>query len=136
MEQRQRRLGLLSPTAQRLTQIIQRGLPVRSGAKGQRAGGANALVPVIGQNQGRIVRHSVDVSRRRLLIIVGRTQMRRRGCSAQSSRVPEGRITIEEGGHFFIAEVKRAVRRNSIRTQQDQLARVHVLDLAKRRRKI
>src|SRR5579871_4033697 len=136
IEQRLRWLATLSPAAQRLTQVFEGGLAIRGGAKGERSGGANALIPVIGQDQRRIVRYGVNVSGHRLLVVVRRPQPRRCGGTDESGRVPKGGVAVEESGHFLIAQVKRVVRRNSIRTQKDQLACAHALGLAKRQDKI
>ncbi len=119
VEQRQRRRGVIAPSAQRLAQIGQGGLAFLGGTKRQGAGGANALVPVVGQHQRRIVRHAVKVSGRGLLVVVRRAEARRAGSADQRGGVPQRRVAVEEGGHFLVAEIESVLRRRPVRTQKD-----------------
>src|SRR5262249_16871343 len=96
--------------------------PVGGGAEGQRAGMANAVVPIIGQDKRRVLGDGVNVSGCRLLVVVGGADARRAAGQEQQGGGPEGDVGIEETGDILVAEVEGALRGQAERGQQDQFA--------------
>jgi hypothetical protein len=103
-------------------QVGQGGRAVDGGAEGDGAGGTDALVPVVGQDERRVLGHGVDVPGGGLLVVVGRADAGRAGGAEQQGRVPQGDVAVEEAGDVLVAEIEGAVGGQAERGQQDQLA--------------
>ena len=110
-------------------QVVQRGDAVGGGAKGDGAGVAHALVPVVRQNERRRLRHRIDVSRLRLLIVIRRIAARRLLRLPQRGRVPQRAEPIQPARHIFLCKHQRVLSGIAVRIEQDQLTRSHAVDL-------
>ncbi len=116
--------------AQGVLEVAEGDVAVGIGLEGDGPGGLDAGGPVVGQQEGRMLRRGVDAVGARLLVVVGRGDARRPGGAAEGGRVPEGGEAVEEGGHVVVGEVEGVVGRQAVGTQQNQLVLAHALDLA------
>jgi hypothetical protein len=99
-------------------QMVAGRLPTGAGRESQRAGGANPLAPIIGHIQSRILGHRENLTRIGALVVVGGGDARRSRAIQQQRRVPKHQIPVQPRGHLLGVEVNLAVRRQTVRANQ------------------
>ena len=104
------------PSLQSAFQIAESNFTVGHRAESQRTGIADALVPIIGQDQRRTFGYGVNRAGDRLLVVVRRSDLRRPRGPLEQRRVPEGRVAVEEGTGLFVGQGQRILGRQLIRT--------------------
>src|SRR5262249_2500002 len=111
--------------AEGVEEVPERGRAVGGGDEADGPGLADALVPVVGQHQGRSLGQGVDVAGPRLLVVVGRVGARRAGGLPQGGRVPQGAVGVAPRRHLLGGQDQRALRGQAVGAEDNQLAYAH-----------